>query len=281
MQQYCNVLHIVHLLLTICTFCWKIYLLALGRPALTYRSEPSPVRSLRLLLATTLTAMCLALPGAASAAQHQNANAHQWWRVPEPAWNLDQRVNVWQRSGANYFAMVFGFQNVSTGGYMGMQREANGALRARFSIWNSTSATPGAGASCRNFDGEGIGKTCELPLSWSTNRWYKYRVWQLSDSGGYRTWGAWIIDQATGREYHIGNIRAPRGAGLIDEADSFNEYYGNAFPCYAVPSSSAFFLSPYANQRAYSSYSGTSVGSCSGGRVTQGYGGAGLYLGYR
>jgi hypothetical protein len=232
------------------------------------------------LLAAAVLALALT-PASATAAQHQNANAHQWWNLPERAWNLDQRVHVWNRSGANYFAMTWFYDGVSTGGYMGLQREATGALRARFSIWDSTFASPGAGATCRSFGGEGIGRTCELPLGWTTGRWYTYRVWLLSSSGGYNTWGAWIIDLSTNREFHIGNIRAPRGAGLMNVADSFNEYYGNATSCAAVPTSGAFFLAPYVNQRRYASYGGTSVGSCSGGRVDQGFGGAGLHLGVR
>jgi hypothetical protein len=214
------------------------------------------------------------------ALQHGGANAHQWWRLPAIGWNVDQRVLPQEVSNSTYFALVFGFENNDRGGYMGLQQQGDGTRNARFSIWNSTSATPGAGASCRDFGGEGVGKTCELPLKWIVGRWYKYRVWELSRSWGYTTWGAWIIDEATGAEYHIGNIRAPYGSGRIDVADSFDEYFGTATSCYAVPRSSVFFLSPYVNQSAYSQYGSTSTGSCSGGRVTQGYGGTQLQLGY-
>jgi hypothetical protein len=164
---------------------------------------------------------------------------------------------------------------------MGLQTDGNGRRFARFSIWNSTAALPGPGASCRSFDGEGVGRTCELNINWSTHRTYTYRLRHIGTMNRHFIWAAWIIDDATGHAHHIGNIAAPLGAQYVHSVSNFNEYYGPQYPCSGVPSSSVFFLTPQVNLSRYSAYNGDSVANCSGGKVTRGYGGAALSLGVR
>lgn len=204
-------------------------------------------------------------------AQHQNANAHQWWNLPTKAWNVDQIVVPKIVSGSSYFAHVFFFEhnpNGNDGAYMGLQEGTTPfwSRQARFSIWNATAAN---GSDCRNFDGEGIGKTCTIAFPYIVDRAYTLRMWRLSVDASGTWWGAWVIDSVTGSEYHVGNIRAPRGTGDIVSTDSFDEYYGEAKPCNAVPHSMVLFGAPAINANtAHASYGSTSVGRCSGGLVT-------------
>lgn len=246
-------------------------------------STPFRASLRKLWRAAALTAAAitvLALPGAASAGQAQNANAHQWWRLPGSAWNIDQKVVVANSSNAMYYALTVWTQNGTTA-YMGLQQGGDGRRMARFSFWNSTAALPGPGASCRPFDGEGVGRTCEVPINWGTSRWYTYRMWRLTSDVNGDVWGAWIIDDA-GRETHIGNIRAPRGAGEITQADSFNEYWGSAYACNSIPYSAVWYLAPSINNgRGRATFGTNSVGNCSGGLVTPTiYGTSKLELGH-
>lgn len=204
-------------------------------------------------------------------AQHQNANAHQWWNLPAKAWNIDQIVVPKIVSGSSYFAHVFFFErnpNGNDGAYMGLQEGTTPfwSRQARFSIWNATAAT---GSECRDFGGEGIGKTCTIAFPYIVDRVYTLRIWRLSVEESGTWWGAWVIDSVTGTETHIGSIRAPRGTGDIASTDSFDEYFGDARPCNAVPRSMVMFGAPAINgNTAHASYGSTSVGRCSGGLVT-------------
>lgn len=50
-------------------------------------------------------------------------------------------------------------------GYLGLQQGDNAATQnVRFSFWNATEAQ---GTNCRKFDGEGIGQTYVLPVSYA------------------------------------------------------------------------------------------------------------------
>lgn len=235
----------------------------------------------RRVLAIAAMLVALLVPATANAAQHQHAATSQGWRLPQHAWNVDQIVNIARSSNANYFAMG-GSYTGNGHWYMGLQQLGDGRRVARFSIWDSKTALAPPGGSCRPFGGEGVGVTCELPFAWVTGRTYKYRTWLLGNSNGQNLWGAWIIDTVTGKETSLGLIAAPRGTGHINWSYSFNEYWGNAVPCWAVPTSNAFFQAARVNQGPYATYdSAGTVGSCSGGRVVQGFGGVGLYLGVR
>lgn len=234
-----------------------------------------------LILASTIAV--LAAPSGALAAQHQHANMWQDWTMPQKTtWSLEQLMAPQETSRDNYFALVFDFQNVDTGGYMGIQQDGTSfyARKARFSIWNSLYAKPGAGATCSDFGGEGIGKTCTLPFWFVEGRHYKLKLAKVGAAYGIYIWRAHIQDVSSGRTFHIGDIGAAPWAGAIDKVSNFNEYYGPATSCSTVPDSSVFFLAPRIGS-AYSTYTpgGNYRGSCSGGRVIQGYGGSALQLG--
>jgi len=223
----------------------------------------------RPLLTLALSAVVLSQTSAARADQHVNANAHQWWKLGAEAWSIDQSIVVEQTSDACYFALVVFYSGVSSGAYMGLQQLTDGSHLSRFSVWDSTAATPASGATCKDFGGEGVGKTCELPFAFEVGHPYTMRMWRLdADSEGV-WWGAWLIDEVTKVETQIGSIRAPSGAGDITVADTFDEYWGTAVPCDAVPYSSGRVSAPKLNGgAAVATASSSSVGACSGGKVT-------------
>src|SRR5262245_9504194 len=75
----------------------------------------------------------------AAASQHQDANAHQWWSLPAPAWNVDQLIIPKRIANATYFAHYFLFQgspNGNDGAYMGLQEGSTTfwSRQARFSV---------------------------------------------------------------------------------------------------------------------------------------------------
>lgn len=217
----------------------------------------------RIVLASLLAS------SVASAGQHQNGNVHQWWTVQAPAYSIDQGFTFRAMADATYFALVVWYQNTSDGAYMGVQQLGDGSRVARFSVWNSTSAQPGAGATCRDFDGEGIGKTCEIPFPFELDHPYRYRMWKLSNDGAGWWWGAWMIDDVTHAETLIGQIRAPNPAGDITGADTFDEYFGDAVPCDAVPWSEADISVPALSAGAAHATAATpTMGNCSAGLVS-------------
>ncbi len=231
-------------------------------------------------LAPLVLSVLLGSGATAAADQHRDANVHQWWTLARPAYNIDQAVTLRAMHDSTYVALVVGYEHTSEGAYMGLQQLADGTRIARFSIWSSTAATPSAGATCRDFDGEGVGKTCEIPFSFQLDHPYRYRMWRLADEGDGSWWGAWIIDDVTHVETAIGEIRAPAAAGDIDSADTFDEYFGDALPCDRVPASAGDVAAPTLDDaRGVATASTRSIGACSGGRVTSSASGIRIELG--
>ena len=229
-------------------------------------------------MAKTLTSILVAvvvgiLPaaGVADAQQYQFGAVHQGWTLPEEAWNVDTYLWPSLLSPAVFFAQQFWFDGGGVA-YVGLQQEAVGERQVRFSIWNATStfrsSTPGA--ACSDFGGEGVGKTCTIPYSFSTGRWYRLRIWRQNDTSQGRWWGAWIIDNQ-GNESHIGSILAPYGNDAVTGTVSFNEYFGTAvgYPCGHLPASTVYFYQPILNNGASRATIGQpSMLRCSAGRVT-------------
>lgn len=206
--------------------------------------------------------------GITSAQQYQDGNLVQYWDMPISAWNVDTYIWPAAVSEKNFFAQQFWFENNPNGddgAYIGIQQLADSSTRiARFSIWNSTAAS---GSNCRDFGGEGIGKTCEIAYDFKTQQWHKLRIWRLNADDVGQWWGGWVID-ANGNESHIGNIRAPFAVGDILATASFNEYFGAADNCGSLPSSYVFFYRPSLNNgHTIASMAGTSIGRCAAGEV--------------
>lgn len=219
-----------------------------------------------------LFSVCL-LPGLGEAQQYQNGYVYQNWTMSTTAWNIDTYFWPSRVSDANYFAQTFNFENDpngNDGAYMGIQQlTGKGSRLAKFSIWNATAARPANAGVCRDFGGEGTGKTCDIPYDFTVGQWYRLRLWRLEADSVGQWWGAWIRD-GSGQDSYIGSIRAPAGTGDISRTSTFNEYFGPANDCNQLPSSSVFVYAPYLNNRRDSALIDTpSIGACSAGSVTR------------
>ncbi len=114
----------------------------------------------------------------------------------------------------------------ASGGYIGLQTRllGNGAKAVMFSIWNATAATPGSGATCQPFGGEGVGMQCFLAYPWEAGRNYRLRV--VNERGS--AYSGYIIDMssATPAVTYIGQIQAPPGAVALGRYSvQWAEYY--------------------------------------------------------
>ncbi len=167
---------------------------------------------------------------------------------------------------AFFWAMTFWLG--TEGGYIGLQtRGENDAKVARFSIWNSTAAKAPAqgGGGCRDFGGEGVGKTCWAPFAWREDEAYRLRVEQVSSG----TWRGSVVTVSTGEVLELGDIDGPPGGSAIHpNVTAFTEYYGASLPsCEALNRAQALFESPEAAGGVIgAARSGSSVGpsACAG-----------------
>jgi Domain of unknown function (DUF3472) len=217
-------------------------------------------------------------PAPAQAATHQNANLYANWDFSGASgfWNVDQHVYIGQKASYSYWAQLWSWTNSSQGGYVGIQTNGNrfdGSTgdTAIFSLWDATAAT---GPSCGRFGGEGEGYSCRLAYPIQTDRYYRLRVLRLDADSQGQWWGAWIRDEATGAETHIGSIRVAREYALMSPPSNFSEYFGEQVSCDAVPVSVAYWTQPAANSQGDGRYeyestftSGTRA-ACTGGSVT-------------
>ena len=206
----------------------------------------------------------------AEAQQYQWGAVHRYWHFPGPAWNVDTYMWPAQVSNADFLTQQFWFEDGGAA-YMGLQEQGDGHRQVRFSVWNATAARESAatGSWCRDFGGEGVGKTCTLPYAFRTGDWYRLRIWLTERDSEGDWWGAWVIDDA-GEEQHIGSIRAPARSGLIQGAVSFNEYFGTSvgFPCGQLPPSAVYVYQPLLdNGASRASMGAPNMHRCAAGRV--------------
>lgn len=212
----------------------------------------------------------------AQAAQHPNANMYAFWNFHGATgfWNVDQQVRIATKAHHTYWAMDWGFTATpNTGGYMGLQTNGlrfNGTTgdMAIFSLWNATAAS---GSACGEFGGEGTGWSCRIPYAFSTQVYYRYRVWRLHTDARGQWWGAWVQNTATGVDTYIGSIRVAAAKTLTTTPMNFTEYWGEDVGCDNVPVSVAYYTQPAANSQGGNVYQHGSVfassqrGACTGG----------------
>lgn len=230
-------------------------------------------RTTRAVLALGI-ALALSVPAAASAAQQQNANAYAYWSwTGSPFWNVDQYIRIDKSAPATFWAQNLTWRGRSDGAYLGIQTNGTFGRTGIFSIWNANGAQ---GSHCLRFGGEGSGWSCRISFPFHTGRWYRLRIWRLQADAKGQWWGAWIYSPTTGKDHHIGNIRAPKAATQIGYAMNFTEYFGTAVPCNRVPSSWVFFTQPAANYLGGgryefgSTYHSARFGSCTRGTAVPG-----------
>jgi len=170
-----------------------------------------------------------------------------------------------------YWAMQFPLSGTpDNNGYMGLQTNAtrpNGTVgdMAIFSLWNADKARNG---NCSAFDGEGNGLSCRVGFSITTNVEYRYRVFRLDADATGQWWGAWILNTATGKDIHLGDLHVT--ATTLGTPINFTEYWGAAVSCDKVPKSIVDWTQPAGNYSGsastgyqyYSSYAGFDALAC-------------------
>ncbi len=174
-------------------------------------------------------------------------------------WNIDQTMWLEQKSPTTFWAMYWTWKGSNYGGYMGIQTGStlttkyNGET-AIFSLWNANGAS---GESCKEFDGEGIGYHCYIPMKVTPNALYKYRVSKLNTSPEGQWWGAWINDE------YIGSIRVKSENAYMENIIGFSEYYGADIPCDKIPKSISNWMLPTLNDNKDTAlYTGTGKNKC-------------------
>lgn len=177
--------------------------------------------------------------------QHQYGNMYLLYDVPQGTFqSIDQEITPLQLAQGTYWAMTFGFNEISDGGYIGIQtgyENSNTGLLI-FSIWNARVAAKGDNdAYVVDFDGEGVGKSCRISLPIQTNHTYRLHVGQLSSNSSGTYWGAWIMDKTIGKDYFLGKIKTTMQTTLSSDVLNFVEYFGDIKPCDRVPKSQALF----------------------------------------
>lgn len=225
-----------------------------------------------------LLAMLLASP--ASAAQQQNAHAYAYWNLSNGGaiWNVDQNLQVREAGASTFWAGYWQWSSseAGIGGYFGLQKDGNRfdattGDTAIFSVWNADDAHgPGCGA----FGGEGTGYSCRLAYPIASDRMYRLRLWRVATEPAGQWWSAWVMDQTTGTEAWIGEIRAPASATAVSSYMNFTEYFGESVAAIdQVPRSITDFTQPGANQispgvyQAVGSFTQSAVGSGTTGSV--------------
>jgi hypothetical protein len=209
--------------------------------------------------------------------QHQHAHVYAYWNmaVVGDTWNIDQNIQVLQRARDSYWAGSWTWnvpRETSEGGYAGIQTnggrfDGSTGDTAIFSIWRANGSR---GPACGAFGGEGTGLSCRRAYTINTNRLYRLRIWRLNADSSGQWWGAWILDQSTGVETWIGDLRAPHGVTSMTGYQNFAEYFGRQMlQASYVPRSIVDFTQPAAN---YTGAGGiyASVGSYAGGYVGPG-----------
>lgn len=201
-----------------------------------------PVVGFIFLQALFAATLLIATP--ARAEQQKWAAAYVEWTFDRETPGIALAQDLWipQAATASFFTLNWTFVD-SDGGYIGLQSDEAGAGNARFSIWNATAAR---GESCRRFDGEGEGMTCETPVTIAPDKTYRVHVTRGEAEAGGQWWIGWLEERGGARR-QIGALRTKAGATRIasEGVHDFSEFWGDAVrACRDVPLSAAAFGPP-------------------------------------
>lgn len=179
--------------------------------------------------------------------QHQNGNMYLFYNVSNNNYyNIDQEITPQTIAPGTFWALTFGFNELSNGGYIGIQTDYSDTKKGMFifSIWNAIDAVKGDKESFTvDFGGEGIGKSCRISIPLIELHTYMLRIWQLEKNSSGTYFGAWIIDKSIDKEYFLGKIKTNKRSTLSNRVSNFVEYYGDKKPCNKVPYTQAIFHS--------------------------------------
>ncbi|MBT8492358.1 MAG: hypothetical protein KJO07_04805, partial [Deltaproteobacteria bacterium] len=171
---------------------------------------------------------------------HANMNMYTHWSLNANTGSFAQVFRVGRSPGGQSYFWATTFHLGAQGGYIGLQTSGEEGNTARFSIWDATDARDG---SCRDFGGEGVGKTCHAGLEVVEGHSYKFEVLELAD-GWYR---GVATDISAGVTIHLGDIKAPgTSPQLASNIGNFTEYYGKSLPsCDAANAALVSFYPPF------------------------------------
>ncbi|MFN5182796.1 MAG: DUF3472 domain-containing protein [Bacteroidota bacterium] len=182
-----------------------------------------------------------------NAQQHQDGNMYLHYKVAPSEYNsIEQDISPYKLANGTFWALTFGFNELSDGGYIGLQTDYHNTSKGLliFSIWNATNAVKGCdGSYAVDFGGEGSGKSCRLSVPLVEQHIYTIKVSRLETERSGTYWGAWIIDKTINKEYYLGKIKTNTPSSLSNRFLNFVEYYGDKKPCDQVPYSEARFYS--------------------------------------
>jgi hypothetical protein len=177
--------------------------------------------------------------------QHQNGNMYLLYDIPgDKHYSIDQEIIPKTIAPGTYWALTFGFNEITEGGYIGIQTDYSSVNQGLFifSIWNAVKAVKGDKESYTvDFGGEGAGKSCRISIPLIESHIYRLRVWQLESDVSGTYYGAWIFDKSINKEYYLGKIKTNKQTTLSSGVSNFVEYYGEKKPCNRVPYSRALF----------------------------------------
>ena len=200
-------------------------------------------------LAAVIAAVACAWPAATSPRRATTSTGPRRRRLPRSR-DARQDVTITQAVTTHYASFGGWFMantNPDDGWYMGLQAggldfQGNPRAQMIFSLWNSTSATPGPGAQCGPFDGEGIRRSCRLAIDWAIGHPYRYAMVKVA--GTSSVWSGSVIDAVTNAVHEVGRITAPAANIELRSFYSFLEYWGGG--C-THPTLAAQFSNPQLN----------------------------------
>jgi hypothetical protein len=204
-------------------------------------------------------------PGSASAISQNYITTYSDWSFGgSDVYNIDSSIVVNEdpgQVGSYFYVTHHATLNNGDAYYLGLQTDVDDSAGGKvvvFSIWMAPSGSPGpsANSSCA-YNDESMGYSCRLRYNWVAGTQYRLRIWRTATN----TWGAWILNTATGAETQVGTLVA-RANTLVNRVGNFVEYYGADFPhCSSLPSTQATFSSPLADNRSRgATLTGSSIG---------------------
>jgi hypothetical protein len=230
----------------------------------------------RISFALIAAVAVLATPAAAQA-QHANGGASATWQFPYYTQALDHTVTVRNVATDTEIGMRVWHQQAEASSYVTIEDQGDAGRLATFTMYGVASAVPDPGVACLRLGADGM--TCIGSFPFVEGRAYQLA---MSPLGG--SWSATVREVGNpGNLMRLGRMTTSVPAGALGASRTYVTYFGPSVRCDAVPAASATFGPPVMNAspsergRFYSS----SVGSCSGGRVTRAGESATVEIGYR
>lgn len=164
----------------------------------------------------------------------------------DPHYNIDYNLSIDQVTNLGsvpyFWSRQFNFAQgpSGTGAYIGLQ----GINKAVFSVFGESSSTsPGCNTVSSGFDGgSGPGTACLIDYTVQQGHTYRLRVWSISQDDNNKTWGAWVMDTATGQDTQIATISVPLSWGNVGTwSVVWSEYFWPLTSCSQLPYSKVTF----------------------------------------